>query len=269
MVAATANDIARETANRLGRDPAQHFQRRIPAAQPHAPAPVRQPTIPGSAASFILKFTLILSALTALFAGLAFLIGGELSRGGHSVDTSLREIVIGNDVVRVPANMIRFGSQRRSSSSARLDLYIHWPSLSGYSEKLQDIFNEERINPSILFLSLEPRTMSRDMSGRIEPIYSKFYRGLEQDAGHGLKRRELAAEGGFLDEELVYESGNPYPFAARCIRESAKSASPYCIRDIHVGRDLTLTYRFHASLLKDWMRFDAAVRSLAKWMIVD
>ena len=186
---------------------------------------------------------------------------GELvSKGGHTNDDSLRKIVIVNDLVNVPANMIRFPSQRKAKSVTRLDLYAHWPSLNGYSDELAKDLDSMADNSPLLFVSLEPRTMSKDMTGRIENIYELFFGGPPVDAGNGLVRRAFSSESAFFSEDLYYEANSPYPFAARCIRESDKIAAPICIRDIHIGHDLMLTYRFHTSLLPQWMTLDRAVR---------
>ncbi|MEZ5872687.1 MAG: hypothetical protein R3D32_12780 [Nitratireductor sp.] len=269
MKGITANEAARLTAIRMGRDPHQHFNRRLQSVQPAIQAEPRKPLISGSTSGFILKLSAVLIGISLVIYALAHMIGNEVSRAGHSIDTSIREIVIGNDVTHIPGNLIRFGSQRRSSEVQRVDLYMHWPSMSGYSEQLSEIFNRETVDPSILFVTLEPRTMTRDMSGRIEPIYSKFLVGPERQAGNGLLRRELAADGGFMDEDLVYEAGNPYPFAARCISDTAQSVTHFCLRDIHIGRDLMATYRFHESLLGEWRQLDAAIRAKLKLILVD
>ncbi len=117
--------------------------------------------------------------------------------------------------------MIRFRSQRRSSSLDRLDLYLLWPEMAGYSEAMKEEFNRTTINPAILFLTIEPRTMSQDMTGRIPAIYAKFMEGPETDAGFGLKRRALSAEGGFGGEELWYEAEQPLPLC-RALREAGR-----------------------------------------------
>ena len=193
--------------------------------------------------------------------------GDLVSKGGHTNDVSLRRIVIVNDLVNIPANMIRFASQRNAKSLQRLDLYAHWPSLSGYSDELAKDFDSMADNSPLLFISLEPKSMSKDMTGRIEDIYELFFGGPPVDAGNGLVRRAFSSESAFFSEDLYYEADSPYPFAARCIRESDKIAAPFCIRDIHIGHDLMLTYRFHAKLLPQWMTLDRAVRQKIAAMV--
>lgn len=257
--------ITHEAALRLGRPETVSFDRFIPRHRPKEQEPAA--TGKGSVLRIVLIVSAGLAVLTCLALLCVRLIGSEIARAGHSDDPSIRQIVMGNDVLNVPGNMIRFRSQRRSSSLVRLDLYLMWPEMAGYSEAMKEEFNRPTINPAILFLTIEPRTMSQDMTGRIPAIYAKFMEGQETDAGFGLKRRGLSAEGGFGGEELWYEADSPYPFAARCVKPGEASATPYCLRDIHVGRDLAVTYRFHQSLIGEWMALDAAIRAQMKRMI--
>ncbi len=209
----------------------------------------------------------------ALLAGATLLLvhlkGGDIARAGHSVDTRSREIQIGNDVLDVPANVVRFAGQRRAASAERLDLYFHWPRMEGYSDALGAEFDSPTVNPAIVFVTLEPRSMRLDMSGRIGPIYSRFMSGPEREGGYGLVRRSLSAEGGFVDEELWYEANSPYPFAARCVKEGTGGSTPYCLRDIQMGRGLAVTYRFHRSLMPHWMVLEDAVRKRIRGMLAD
>jgi hypothetical protein len=125
--------------------------------------------------SFATKLFYVFAVLALLSLGISVggkWLGRSIALAGHSDDTTRREIVIGNNVLLVPANMIRFDRQRRDGVAERLDLYLRWPGLDGYSDAARDDFNHARGSRNIVFLSLEERIMSRDMSGRLEPIYA-------------------------------------------------------------------------------------------------
>ena len=210
----------------------------------------------------------------ALVAAIAMLlviksIGSEISQGGHSDSPTLHEIIIGNDVLNVTANMIRFPYQRLSSSSDRLDLYALWPLMSGYSIDHSDAFNAGKDSEKIIFLSLEKRSMSQDMAGRVERIYSQFFEGVAYPTAFGLMRQALSASSGFVDEDLYLEIDSPYPFATRCVRETSAIGEPYCLRDIFMGRNLSLTYRFHKSLLPEWASMERMVRKRINLMLAN
>lgn len=264
-----ADPTIQQAAQALGRDPSQGFNRnmRIGKAAPahDAQMPVRR----GRFAGVLLIVSGILIALTGLGLALVWLFGTALSHGGHSADNSMREIVIGNDVLNVPANMIRFRSQRNSATLERLDLYFRWPQMEGFNTALEQEFNSGEINPAIVFVTATARQMTQDMSGRIEPLYAGFFVGEPKEAVAGLIRYGLSAESGYGGEVLVVEKESPYPYAARCVLQQANGLTPYCIRDIHLGRNLSVTYRYHASLLGQWMAMEAAIRAAFHDMLAE
>jgi len=221
---------------------------------------------PGFLKRFLLV-SLVLLIVSLLMFVTAHFYGDNISKAGHSNSTEELQIVINGDYLRIPENKIRFNSQRKSAALERLDLYMHWPSLSGYSDRLNQEFNNSGDNADLIFMSIEPRTMSFDMSGRIGLIYEQFFDGKPEKTETGLIRQALSANGGFIDEDLYYAAASPYPFATRCVREGASTA-PFCLRDIHVGKNLMLTYRFHKKYLPQWIDVEQAVRATIKSMIV-
>lgn len=269
-VAQSPNGAIRETARRLGRDPDHQFRRRMPSGGGPASGEVMD-VPPASRALPRLLWILAagLVVLTAAAVGLAQLVGDELARAGHSDDTTANRVRIADQLLSVPRNYIRFGDERHAPTLDRLDLYAHWPTLSGYTDDLREAFSGTKVDPSILFVTIEPRQMNHDMSARAGRLYSKFLVGEETDTGNGLWKRQLSPKAGFVDEDLYYEAGAALPFVARCIRAGATGMAAFCMRDIMVGRSLTVTYRFHVSLIEDWRRLDAAIHGLVGTMLVE
>jgi hypothetical protein len=59
---------------------------------------------------------------------------------------------------------------------------------------------------------------------------------------------------------VVAERLGEDPYVARCLDEAAASGSlAPCERDVQIGDDLSLVYRFPRELLADWKTLDAAV----------
>ncbi len=259
-----------DTATKIaGRSHDHAFYRRMPGQS--APLPEQDAKREAVSNSLTQKILMVSAALLIMAVALFFiarLYGESISRGGHTASKQVLEIIISNDVLHVPSNTIRYTSQRRPGPIERLELYLHWPSLSGYSDALRAEFNNSGENSNLIFLTLEPRTMSYDMSGRIAPIYRRFFEGAPADAGNGLVKQALSPDGGFVDEDLYYAANSPYPFAARCLRERSTIGTPFCIRDIHIAKGLMLTYRFHKRFLTSWIDLDHMVRSRVKSMLV-
>lgn len=221
---------------------------------------------------FMMRAFLVASAL-ALLSGAISLggqwAGGKIALAGHSNDTSLHEIVIGNDVLNVPANMIRLEASRRDGVAARLDLYLRWPQMDGYSDAASDAFNHVNGDKNILFLAFEPRVMSRDMSGRYQPIYRELIDPAGRPGPGGLNVHRFSENSGYVDEVLVVEDGTEgEPFVMRCLSGAAarESLAP-CERDIHVASGLSLTYRMPAQLAGEWREIEARLRETAAGLI--
>lgn len=194
-------------------------------------------------------------------------LGHTVSLGGHTEDRSLQEIVIGNSVLELPANMIRFGKQRRSGVAERVDIYLHWPDMQGYRPEFIQDFNGSGPEKRLLFVTFEPRAISQDMSGRYGPIYSTLTDGPGVKGPAGLTIQAFQPESGFVNEELIVSpqrAGNA-PFVARCLdMETSRNNLASCQRDIFAGEDLQLTYRFPREMLKDWQQLELQMQAFAK-----
>jgi hypothetical protein len=209
---------------------------------------------------------IVIAAVSVLIAAAGRWLGPRISLGGYSDDATSREIVIGNNVLSVPANAIRFAEARHDGVAARLDLYLRWPDLQGYSDAARDDFNGVNGRKDILFLSFEPRTMSQDMSGRFQPIYRSLIAEPGNPAGNGMTLYKFKPETGYVGEVLaVGARSGEEPFVARCLAGAAAddSLAP-CQRDILVGDGLSLNYRFPREVLAAWKALDAAVAAKAR-----
>jgi len=213
---------------------------------------------------------LALAALSAAISATGHWAGGRIALAGHSDSRAIHEIVLGNNVFSVPENMIRFEEARRSGVANRLDIYLHWPALDGYSEEHRHDFNHVDGSRNILFISFQKRLMSRDMSGRYYPIYTSLVDHRRRPGPAGLDIRPFLPNVGYLDEVLMvgWQDDAVEPFVARCLAGplGVESLAP-CERDLHVGEGLSLLYRFPEHLLSDWRSLDAALLSKIDTML--
>ncbi len=195
-------------------------------------------------------------------------VGRSIAMAGHTDDRTVVEIVIGNNVLAAPKNMIRFAEARRDGIAPKLDLYMRWPDMSGYSDAARADFNNANGKPDILFLTFSPRMTSRDMSGRYEPIYSSLTAASDDPAPAGLRSRKFTPSSGYENETLyVAERPGHDPYVVRCLAtDSGVSLAP-CERDVHIGEDLSMSYRFPRELLAQWSELDAAMLAKARQML--
>ncbi len=214
--------------------------------------------------SLMMKVFYCFAALAALSVGISLAgkwFGHSIALAGYTDDTTVREVVIGNDVIAVPSNYIRFEQARRDGVAQRLDLYLRYPEMDGYSAASRNDFNNVGGRKRIVFLSLEERTMSRDMSGRFAPIYSSLIVRPGNAGPGGTTLYSFDDKSGYTNEVLaVAERPGKEPFVARCFTgPSAEESLAPCERDIHIGDNLSLSYRFPAEFLGDWQALEIAM----------
>jgi hypothetical protein len=214
--------------------------------------------------AFLLRVFYVFVALaiaSALIAAAGRWLGPSITLGGYSDDPTPREIVIGNNVLSVPANAIRFSEARHDGVAARLDLYLRWPDLTGYSNAAREDFNDTNGRKDILFLSFEPQRMSQDMSGRFQPIYRSLIVEPGKPGEGGITLYDFKPDTGYVNEVLAVGPGSEgEPFVARCLAGAASRGSlAPCQRDVLVGKGLSLNYRFPRKLLAEWQSLDKSV----------
>jgi len=219
---------------------------------------------------FVWKVTAIVGLLCAVTLAIAItgrMVGGTIALAGNTTDQSLREIVIGNDVLIFPANVIRFESQRVSGVQNVVDTYFAWPGMAGYTEANRAIFNQTDSAASLIFARITQATMSRDMSGRLNPIYQRLTDGHRVAGPNGLDSMRLRSGAGYANELLYVEhSVTDNPYAVRCLVEDAQTQPDFstrtgCQRDISLGEGLSVTYRFAIELLPNWREIERDVRA--------
>ncbi|MGN7293746.1 hypothetical protein [Rhizobium sp. SAFR-030] len=221
------------------------------------------------------RLTGAIAALALLTAGISFVgrwYGERLSLSGHTDSTAIHRIQVGADALALPANMIRFRDQRRDGDAERVNLYLAWPQMQGYSQPLRDRFDQLSFANDLLFLEISEATMSRDMSGRLEPIYARLFDGSGEDAGAGLTRHRLRPDSGYSGELVFTAPRNGRPdYVVRCATPAEPSAatSGDCQRDIHLGSGLSVLYRFSSTLLPQWDHIDAAIETFVGTHLVE
>ena len=106
-----------------------------------------------------------------------------------------------------------------------------------------------------------------DRSNSIEPIYTHLMDGAAAPYADGLMLHRLRADAGYSGEVLLTAARENAPdYAVRCVLPDSSEAatSGDCQRDIKVGKDLSVLYRFSSRHLNDWDHIDAAIRTFVE-----
>lgn len=187
---------------------------------------------------------------------------------GLTVDPMPVALAIAGERLSIPANTLRIAATRRGGPVERVDLALHWPTLSGYSIDLADDFAEDLPSAPIVFATIAPRESALDATDRLDALYAHFFAGKAVAGPSGLVGRHLTADSGYAGEIVYFAPGVPRPFVARCLAEATAEMPATCLRDINFGRGLSLLYRFNRDLLADWQALDKGLRGFAEDSLV-
>lgn len=210
-----------------------------------------------------------LMLLTALLNIAGHWYGDTLATSGFSSDPTIRTITIGDNTLRIADNMLRFEEQRTDGDANRVDFSMLWPSLEGYSEENKDLFNGIDTSQDIVFITLSQQEMPLDMSERFAPVYSRLVEPRGQTLDNGLTRFAFDKSSRYAGEYLYVETNTAHPFVARCIDPSdLPDESRTCMRDVHIGKGLSLMYRFSEDLLPQWKALEQAMNFYVSSAIV-
>jgi hypothetical protein len=197
--------------------------------------------------------------------------GDRILQAGHTTATDEVQITIGNDRLKLAKNTLRVPSERQDGERERVDLYLTWPELEGYEDANRAAFDDPAKAAGLIFIQLSQSTMSEDMSGRFGPIYSRLTEEEPVPLKHGLMLHRLRADSGYGKEVILTgkrEGENDY--VVRCLlpQTPQEATGSDCQRDIHAGQDLSLFYRFSASLLPQWAKLDADIKHYVEQRLV-
>lgn len=195
------------------------------------------------------------------------------SASDHPID-----ITVAGQIFHIPENYTQFGRSRRGGEQDKVELYAILPTLEGYSVAFQEEFEGNATNSPVVHFSLfrsdfvpvdlkdrepEPPLTER---ARFERVYLPHVTNPDgEPERYGFVRYELSGSWGYANEDLyVHERENGELVVFRCIKESKEMPSPWCRRDMELGKNVSLSYRFKRPRLRNWEEINAGLLNLVE-----
>jgi hypothetical protein len=171
-------------------------------------------------------------------------------------------VVVGDEELVIPANLIRFKVARRGGHMDSVDLLLHWPSLDGFTEEHAADFRDASPTAPLVYATIGFRDTALDSSARLAAIYRPFFVGPTLDGPTGLVGQALDPESGYGGEIVYFEPRGAEPYVVRCLAEETEEIPATCLREVNIGQGLSMLYRFNRAYLGDWRTMDDRLRRL-------
>jgi hypothetical protein len=193
--------------------------------------------------------------------------------GGNVPSPAISEepvaIKIGGENFAIPANYTVFPRDRRGGDRDEVWLYALWPTFSGYAPSRRQDFVENAPDTRRVDIMIGVRTSPFTERERIDILYlpqttdARGARTPYQLIKYEFKeQRSNVPTSGYAGNELYLgEVGEGEIAAIFCMKQREDLISPECWRELELGPDVTMSYRFKRPYLAEWRKIDEEVRA--------
>jgi hypothetical protein len=77
----------------------------------------------------------------------------------------------------------------------------------------------------------------------------------------GLRQYSFRADSGYRDQDLFVGATDGGPMTLLCAKIAPEVISPSCMRDMPIGEEVSLSYRFKRAHLNQWRKIDAGIKT--------
>ena len=189
--------------------------------------------------------------------------------GGFSSNTEPTTIEIAHTRLFVPRNIIRFRDQRESPALSKLDLFVKWPTMKGFTSENAATFQDTNKTTELIFITLEAGKPLHPAQQKLKELYRRFFTNSPWRGPAGLIGNALDSSSGYLSEDVLYAQHDDELFLTRCLQEGkglTNNLQLTCIYEFTFEDGINVYIRFHRSLLADWQALDERVKRLLATM---
>lgn len=216
-------------------------------------------------------YPLVILAITLILSGGVsyYYFGPSLSDfRGDTPEASARttpiHMQIGSTNFVIPENFTQYPRARRGGIRDSVALYAMLPNLEPYSVRYDQYFFENNVDNPVVYFQIEIARLPMSESERLELIYrERLEEGLGTEIDNGLMQHNFANDSGYDDQELfVATKEDGTTVVILCTEFSNMVPSPNCRREMDIGNDLIMSYRFKRHHLDQWQDIDRGLLGL-------
>lgn len=163
----------------------------------------------------------------------------------------------------IPANYMIYGSARSGGVRKDLSLWTIYPGFHGYTDGQGTNFSGNSADSPVIYLLLHEDHFNITETARLQRIYlNDVVDPAGKPGPFGLTQYTFRDDSGYRAQDLFVGQSENHPIVLRCERLAQDNASPSCMRDERIGKNVALSYRFKRTHLADWQNIAGGVDSL-------
>jgi hypothetical protein len=211
---------------------------------------------------------LVTFALAALFL-LFYLAPAPPSFFHEQVSYTSRADLVGLKVhshrFRIPANYLKYRSDRQGGDRKEIKLVALLPDMQGYSVWEDSTFKSNAPDSPVVDMLIHDDPVKLTEAQWLSRIYMPYVSDpTGTDGQFGLRQYEFRTDSGYHDVDLFVGHDETGPVVIQCVRFSQQVINPSCHRELPIGHGVALSYRFKRTYLARWAEIADGVEKLIK-----
>jgi hypothetical protein len=177
-----------------------------------------------------------------------------------AADAPSLPVIVGGVVFNIEPAAIRRPVQRRPGTQERIDLAYLWPSLVPPDPARKPTVGDPVDLNERLFVTIQTGDGTLPLLERVQTIYPRYLVAEPVSEPAGLTVRGFRNGTPYQGEELVFESGAPEHFLARCATRGVINSGS-CLLERRIG-NADITIRFPRDWLSNWQNIARGIDGL-------
>ncbi|MDE1938045.1 MAG: hypothetical protein KGI68_03400 [Alphaproteobacteria bacterium] len=180
--------------------------------------------------------------------------------------TSRSDIIalkVRNLALYIPANYLEYQKTRQGGTRHEIALFAMLPDMTGWSNWEAQTFAGNGAKSPVVYMLIHEDNFDLSETERLRRVYMDYVTDKRGAPGpYGLTQYTFREDSGYQDEDLYVGHALKGPIVLRCVRFGPQVPSPNCLRDLSVGKGVSLSYRFKRAHLSQWREIADGVDKL-------
>lgn len=163
----------------------------------------------------------------------------------------------------IPANYLKYRSDRQGGERADIKLAAILPDMQGYSNWDDSSFKNNATDSPIVEMLIHDDAVMLSERDWLSRIYMPYVANPKGAPGpFGLTQYFFREDSGYHGEDLFVGQGLHGPMVIQCVRLSQQVPSPACHRELPIAHGVALGYRFKRAHLARWREIGESAEKL-------